>query len=248
MAPNLAASQHALIRDMIAEDCFKDRQIGEAAQCSRNAVCAIRANLGCCGGTSKAPRNVSGPSRSITPTMRQTLLDHLWVKSNRYLDELVVFLWDEFRILVSPSTISRDLKKAGWSKKKARREANQRNADLRDRYMHEISFYDANQLVFIDESGCNRRDGFRRTGWSPLGTTPSQVARFERGERYQILPAYTIDGILDSCVFQGSTDSVVFEEFIISWFWEREPSESPKTYRTWILAFLASLVLIDRRG
>jgi transposase len=41
-----------------------------------------------------------------------------------------------------------------------------------------------------------------------------QIARFHRDHRYQILPAYTQDGVLLSRVFQGSTDSAVFEDFI----------------------------------
>jgi transposase len=41
-----------------------------------------------------------------------------------------------------------------------------------------------------------------------------QVAQFHRGCRYQILPAYAQDGIVLSRVFQGSTDSSVFEDFI----------------------------------
>lgn len=63
-------------------------------------------------------------------------------------------------------------------------------------------------------SGCDKRIGFRRTGWSPLGVAPVQVARFHRGNRYQILPAYTQDGVLLSRVFQGTTDSDVYEDFI----------------------------------
>jgi transposase len=51
-------------------------------------------------------------------------------------------------------------------------------------------------------------------GWSPLGVTPIQIARFQREQRYQILPAYTQDGIILARVFQGSTDSTVFEDFI----------------------------------
>jgi hypothetical protein len=66
----------------------------------------------------------------------------------------------------------------------------------------------------VDESGCDKRSGFRRTGWAPLGVTPTQVARFQREQRYQILPAYTEDGILLTRVFQGSTDSTAFEDFI----------------------------------
>jgi transposase len=40
------------------------------------------------------------------------------------------------------------------------------------------------------------------------------VAQFHRDERYQILPAYSQDGIVLSRVFRGSTDASVFEDFI----------------------------------
>jgi transposase len=66
----------------------------------------------------------------------------------------------------------------------------------------------------VDESGCDKRIGYRQTGWSPLGVTPIQVSQFQREQRYQILPAYTQDGIILAHVFQGSTDSTVFEDFI----------------------------------
>jgi hypothetical protein len=32
---------------------------------------------------------------------------------------------------------------------------------------------------------CDKRIGFRRTGWSPLGVAPRQVSQFHRDERYQ---------------------------------------------------------------
>lgn len=51
-------------------------------------------------------------------------------------------------------------------------------------------------------------------GWSPLGTTPVKIAHFPRGQRYQILPAYSQDGILYSEVFQESTNTELFEGFI----------------------------------
>jgi transposase len=44
--------------------------------------------------------------------------------------------------------------------------------------------------------------------------TPIQISQFQREQRYQILPAYTQDGIILVRVFQGSTDSTVFEDFI----------------------------------
>lgn len=132
-----------------------------------------------------------------------------------YQDEMVVFLWDEFEVLVTTYSISRALASIRWPNKTARRIAKERNANLRDLYLYKLSAFRSYQLVFIDESGCDKRVGFRRTGWSPLGVTPVQIAKFHRGRRYQILPAYAQDGIMYSRIFQGSTDGDVFESFLV---------------------------------
>ncbi|KAK6858582.1 hypothetical protein PG995_005146 [Apiospora arundinis] len=162
-----------------------------------------------CFGSTRAPPNGGGRPRSITPFMLNALCDRLIEKPCMYQDEMVVFLWDEFEILVPTHSISRALASIRWSNKTARRVAKERNADLRDLYLHKLSAFRSYQLVYIDESGCDKRIGFRRTGWSPLGVTPVQIAKFHRGRRYQILPAYAQDGIMYSRIFQGSTDGDV---------------------------------------
>ncbi|KAK1837704.1 hypothetical protein CCHR01_19672 [Colletotrichum chrysophilum] len=213
MAPNLAASQHELIRDMLISGKFTDVSIARTAGCTPRTIYNIRANLECFGHT-KAPSNGVGRRRSVTPPMLAALCERLIEKPDLYRDEMVIFLSDEFDTLVTASSISRALASAGWSKKVARRVAQERNADLRDFYLHELSAFRCYHLVFVDESGCGKRAGFRRTGWSPLGVTPEQVARFHRDRRYQILPAYAQDGVVHSRIFQGSTDSDVFGDFI----------------------------------
>ena len=150
----------------------------------------------------------------MTPLMLETLLDLLGERPDLYLDEMAVFLWDRFDELLSTSTISRALASAKWSKKVARRVAKEQNADLRDMYLHDLSAFEPYHVVYVDESGCDTRVGYRRTGWSPLGVTPVQIAQFRRGKRYHILPAYTSNGILCSRIYQGTTDSTVFEDFI----------------------------------
>lgn len=62
-------------------------------------------------------------------------------------------------------------------------------------------------LVYVDESGCDKRVRFRRTGWSPIGMTPIQVSQFRRDQLYQNLPAYAQAGIVLFRVFQGSIDA-----------------------------------------
>lgn len=85
---------------------------------------------------------------------------------------------------------------------------------MRDEYFHFLSDFCSYHLVYVDESGCDKRVGFRRTGWSPLGVAPSQVTKFHRGQRYQILLAYAQDGIVLFRIFQGSTDASIFEDFV----------------------------------
>jgi hypothetical protein len=45
--------------------------------------------------------------------MLEALREYLLENPNQYLDEMVVFLWDEFRVLVTVYTVSRALKSMG---------------------------------------------------------------------------------------------------------------------------------------
>jgi hypothetical protein len=146
--------------------------------------------------------------------MFDALKELLLRKPDRQLDELTAFLREESGIEVSTSTMSRTLNAEGWSKRMIRRKAKEQNAVLRDKYLHELTAFASYHLVYIDESGCDRRVGFCRMGWSPVGTTPVQTERFHRGQRHHILPAYTQDGILLARIFQGSTDGEVFKDFL----------------------------------
>jgi hypothetical protein len=110
---------------------------------------------------------------------------------DKQLDELVAFLQEEFDLEASISTISHTLRAEGWSKKMIRRKAKEQNADLTDKYLHDLTAFAFYHLVYIDGSGCDKRVGIRRTGWSPVGTTLVQTERFNRGQRYHIIPAYT---------------------------------------------------------
>jgi hypothetical protein len=158
--------------------------------------------------------NSNWPKTNRDAAMIKALCEHLSEKPGLYLDEMAVFLWDEFRTMITTSSIRRALVATGWSKKAARQRAKEQNADLRDYYLHNLSEFQSYHLIYVDESGCDKRVGFRRTGWAPLGRAPLQVTQFHRDQRYQILPAYSQDGIVLSRVFRGSTDAIVFEDFI----------------------------------
>ena len=68
--------------------------------------------------------------------MLDALCEHLWENPGLYLEEMVAFLWDKFKVLVTIYSVARELHSIKWTKKKIRRVAAGRNADLRDFYTH----------------------------------------------------------------------------------------------------------------
>lgn len=99
--------------------------------------------------------------------MVEALCGHLTEKPALCLEEMVVFLWDEFALQATKSSVSRALISNGWSKKTARVKTRERNLDLRDEYHYFISDFKSYHLVCVDESGWDKGIGFRQTGWSP---------------------------------------------------------------------------------
>lgn len=108
MAPRLPLSKLHPIRDMIESKSLTTSQMAEEAECSKLTVVNIRRNLRQFGSVHAPPTRI-GRKRTVTPLMFESLCDHLSEKPGLYLDEMVVFLWDEFQTLVTTSSIRRAL-------------------------------------------------------------------------------------------------------------------------------------------
>ena len=132
-----------------------------------------------------------------------------------YIDEMQQFIYDEYNELeVSIRSIRRVLEREKWSRKVVQARAAARSTPLRLAWQGTQKVYDADQLVFLDESGANERTGDRKYGWSPIGLVCAQSRPLKRSERWSILPALMIDGYLDWIIFQGTTTADLFVEFV----------------------------------
>ena len=168
MALQLNAAQHILINALLKEG-FDTKLIATEASCNVRAVQRIRLK------TTAAPKcpppreqTRVGRRSSITPPMQKALFNVLIKQPYLYRCEMADFLYRRFRKRISERLIGRTLRSIGWTRITIRRIAQQRDADLRDHYLHRISQYKSDQLVFVDESGCDGRAGHRRWGWSKL--------------------------------------------------------------------------------
>ena len=85
---------------------------------------------------------------------------------------MVTFLCGEFEVELSRHSIGRDLRSTAWSKKAIQNLAQECNADLRDDYMHEVSSFCSDQLVFLNESGLDKSIMIYIKGWALRGKRP----------------------------------------------------------------------------
>ena len=67
--------------------------------------------------------------------------------------------------------------------------ANQRDEVLRGQFSIDVSLYKPDMLIFIDESGSDRRDRLRRYGYSVRGKPPRSLKLLVRGERVSVIAA-----------------------------------------------------------
>jgi DDE superfamily endonuclease len=74
--------------------------------------------------------------------------------------------------------------------------------------------YNLEQLVLIDESGVDDLTNVRQYGWAPLGQASVRRTTFLRSQKYLILPALSLDGIMTVDIFEGSVNRERFLEFL----------------------------------
>ena len=106
--------------------------------------------------------------------------------------------------------------------------------------------YQANQLVFVDETGVNRNSSSCRYGWALCGDRARRRDFFVRGtkfvavsivifiiliivQRYSVLPALALDGILHADIQEGAYTADSFNHFISSLFICMNPYPGPQS-------------------
>ena len=82
---------------------------------------------------------------------------------------------------MSIAIICRNLKRNGFSRNKVQFIALQRSDGLQAEFQAEVSVYDSSMLVFLDETGCKRKDVMRKFGYSLRGYPAESVRLLVKG-------------------------------------------------------------------
>lgn len=118
------------------------------------------------------------------------------------------------RVEVSISTLSRTLNRLAITHKAVTKEAMEWNEHLHATWRIVMAQYDARQLVFIDEAGVDYHTNIRTNGRAPLGQACVHRTNFLRGQKYSILLALSLDGILALDLSEGSVNRERFVGFL----------------------------------
>ena len=126
-----------------------------------------------------------------------TVIQSILHNPKAYLEEVRQELYDITGRWVHQSTICRTIHKHGFTRKKVQSIALQQSEIKRIQFMADISAYNPEMLIWIDESGCNRRNAIRLFGYSVRGIRPQSHVLKVYGEQISAIPILTLRGIED---------------------------------------------------
>ena len=166
------------------------------------------------GNVSKKQYDATNLARKLTDTVQlvliQVILDYPGIKLHEIQHEIEYLTGSYLEI----STICQFLHKNGFSRQKMRQVALQRSESLRASFASELSVYQADMFVFIDETGADRRAAMRRYAYSFRGKPATAHRWLVRGERLSTIAMMSTAGVLDCKVVTGSVNGDVFYDFV----------------------------------
>ena len=119
----------------------------------------------CTGQVAKKPYPKENASRKLTAPAQHFILHLVLDNPGIYLHEIQAQLKEQL-LLVNVSTICRFLHSSGFTRQRICTTALQQDGLLRQQYMLDLSLYSPEMLVFVDETGTDRRYLMRKYGYS----------------------------------------------------------------------------------
>jgi transposase len=129
-----------------------------------------------------------------------------------YLDEIGIWLALYHDVQISTTALHDNLREFGLTHKLVRRAAAERDHELRTNWMYDVlNTYTAEQMVILDESSKDDRTLIRKYGRAISNNDPLLTVSLDRGTRYSILPALTLNGYIAARAVEGFIDGEEIE-------------------------------------
>ena len=154
-----------------------------------------------------------GPVKLLND-FEQLLLQFIGSNKGIYLGEIQSKLFDLLGVHCSLATICRTLKYMGFTRQVIQHIDVHRSGESRATFMAEVSMYDPTMLVWIDESGFDKRNSLRKYAYSIKGLTPRDQRLMVRGTCYSAIPVMSTEGIHDVCLLEDTVNGDRMQVFV----------------------------------
>jgi len=156
------------------------------------------------------------PPRLLGNNQQFVLLRIILQNPGLYLSEIQIELFAVSGQTVSIATICQTLQCMGCTRQALQHIAIQRSDKERAKFMAEISMYNPNMIVWLDETGSDRRHSTRKWSYGIHGITPRDHHLLAHGERYSAIAIMPMEGLLDVHLAEGTVNGLKFEESVKS--------------------------------
>lgn len=164
---------------------------------------------------SVAPKQSSGgPAKVLSEFEEMTILQILVHYPSTTSHEVQSQLYEATGKGVHVSTICRTIHKNSFTRKKVQVIALQRSEEARVQFMAEVSAYKPDMLIWVDETGSDRRKSIRQFGYSIKGMRAVCHHLSVGGKRVSAIPVLTTRGIENVFTTTGTINGEVFEHFV----------------------------------
>ena len=123
-------------------------------------------------------------------------------------------LLDTIGVSISLSTICRFLQKIGFTHQRLRLAALQQDDFLRSQFALEVTIYNQDMFIFLDETGNDKWNSVRRYAYSLRGRPMVCQKLLVGGMKLSAIAFMSIHDVLDCMTVTGSVDGEVFHNFV----------------------------------
>ena len=155
-----------------------------------------------------------GPRKMLGEPEELCIVESLLATPSIYLDELQQELFQSAGTWASISTIFRTIRRLGITRKRLRHVAMQRSDVSRAEFMEEMSYISASMIVWLDETGSDRRNERRKFGYHLRGMTPIDYKLTIRGKRLSSIAIMSTRGLEDVDTYEGNINGDIFCDFV----------------------------------
>ena len=155
-----------------------------------------------------------GPKQMLGQQDQDAIIELLMANPAIYLDELQHELHQSTGNWASITTIFRTIRCLGFTRKILRHIAIQRSDVKRAEFMEEMHYITANMIVWLDETGSDRRNERRTRGYHLRGMTPTDFRFTIRGKRLFSIGIMSTRGVEDVDTYEGSINGDKFHDFV----------------------------------